>query len=127
MKIGNDFKVPKKYTEFKTIDIGGYKVISSQDQGILVQGIQLLNLFQMPISEVGIIPLDEEMMGKIEKFPFEIEKHHLVYDVTFNGYAWYFNSKQEAYEMLDLILRVKENALHQKFIDDHSHKEGEET
>lgn len=117
MKVGNNFKVPEELEKSnQIIDIGGYKVISNTDLGVLIQGISLTNLFELPVGIVGIIPLDEVGQRLITDFPFDIEKHHLIYAVSYCGIAWYFNNKRDALTLLNLILEVKEYALHQEFL-----------
>ena len=117
MKIGHDFKVRKEDEKYVILDVGGYKILSDDETGVSVQGFSKVNLFNLPISPIAITPLDKEMMESIEEFPFEIEEHHLTYQVAFNNLAWHFNNRDNAYIMFDLILQVKETALHQKFLD----------
>ena len=118
MKIGKDFKLSKEYQkDADIIDIGGYKAIIHSDFGVHIQGVSLTSLFEEPIGIVGIMPLDEEAQKEIIDYQFCIEKHHLVYQVTYCGKAWYFNKREDAFAMIDLILRVKETALHNKFIE----------
>jgi len=124
LKIGHDFQIPEELLKLeicegsKVFDIGGYKVIPSCDKGVLIQGFRTVNLFDLPIGSISIIPLDEDGMSKIENFPFEIEKHHLVYSVGYSDFAWYFNKREEAYGLMDIILQVKENALHNKWLEE---------
>lgn len=126
-KIGYDFECDYKESEnVKITDIGGYKIISDLEVGVIIKGTKYVNLFELPLSEVSILPLDEEMQLQILDFPFEVEKHHLIYQVSFNNKAWYFNSKNTAYTLLDIILQAKEHALHQKFIDNHASQEEKE-
>ena len=119
MKVGNDFKIDEKYKDAQIIDIGGYKIIISVNEGVWIQGIQLMSLFELPIGIAGILPLNETAMRVIKDFPFDIEKNHLVYQVSYCEKAWYFNKKQDAFLLLDLILQIKEHALHQEFINKH--------
>jgi len=120
MKIGHDFELSKEFQDAETFDIGGYKIISHIDFGVMIQGLKLINLFDLAIYPVGILAMDADMQRQIEEHPFDIEEHHLVYRVSYDNYAWYFNSKQDAFVLLDLILQVKERALHDKFIRDSS-------
>ena len=117
MKIGNNFEVQEKYKKDEVVDIGGYKVIISTEEGVLIQGISLVNLFELPITDISITPLDEEIQGAIKDFPFDKEKHHLVYAIGFNGKVWYFNKREEAFALMNVILQTKEHGLHQKFIE----------
>jgi hypothetical protein len=121
MKVGHDFKTDyTTETALNIIDIGGYKVIQDIDKGVLVQGLKLINLFDFNIDYISIVPLDEDTMKSAgASFPFDIETHHLVYQISNNGYAWYFNNKQDAYSMMKVFLQVKELALHQKWIEQH--------
>jgi len=112
--IGHNFEVPKKYKDCEIFNFGGYQGIISETDGVLVQGIKLINLFKEPISVCGIIPLDSEMTEKLTEFPFEPEKHKLMYQVSYGDYAWYFVDKVIAYGFMDFIVRVKELALYNK-------------
>jgi len=120
IKIGNDFKIPAEYenTEFvNIIDIGGYKIIIDDERGVLIQGISLINLFELPIGYISIIPLDFEMQDKIFDFNFIKEEHRLIFCVSFCGLGWYFKDKSDAFALMDIIVSSKENALHSKFLD----------
>ena len=98
------------------VDIGGYKIIIKKTGEAVVQGIGLFSISDALIGIISIIPLDTDAQQQIEDFPFDIEEYHLVYQISFNGMAWYFNKKTEAYELMDIILQIKEIALHNKFI-----------
>ena len=117
MKIGHDFDIPEKYKNTEILDIGGYKVISDFEAGVLIKGNRVINLFKEPISACGIIPMDAEMQESLIDFPFEIETHQLVYQVSFNENAWYFTDKNIAFELINLITNIKEFALHTKFLE----------
>jgi hypothetical protein len=118
MKIGNDFKVPKELDDamFQE-DIGGYKVIVDGIKGVFIQGNMTINLHELEVGTVGILPLNAGAQALIEDFPFEIEKHQLVYQVSFNKYAWYFLDRANALELLQIILEVKASALNYEFLD----------
>jgi len=68
------------------------------------------------IGQIGIIPLDEDGQLLIDDFPFDIEKNRLIYQISYNGLAWYFKDKNDAITLLSTLLKFKENALHNKFI-----------
>lgn len=117
MKIGNNFEVTIPEFDIKEmVDIGGYKIIIKKTGEAVVQGISLFSISDAMIGIIAILPLDTDAQQQIEDFPFDIEEHHLVYQVSFNRMAWYFNKKIEAYELMDTILQIKEIALHNKFI-----------
>jgi hypothetical protein len=117
MKIGNDFKteIPDFDIE-KCMSIGGYKAIIKTNGEVLIQGIGLFSVNKALIGNISIMPLDEEAQLELSDFPFEIEKHRLIFQVSFNGFAWYFKNKKDAFILMDLMLQVKEVALHNKFI-----------
>jgi len=115
MKIGNDFKTEMHDFDIdKIMDIGGYKAIIKKDGEVVIQGIGLFSVNKARIGNISIIPLDEESQLELHDFPFEIEKHQLIFQVSFNGFAWYFKNKKDAFILMDLILQVKEIALQQK-------------
>lgn len=117
MKIGKKFTVPEKYNnEIVIEDIGGYQIIVTEEEGVLIQGITLTNLYNLEIGIVGIIILDEEAQETIKNFPFDIEKHRLIFQVTYCSLAWYFLQKEDALKLMQIILNVKEQALHLKWL-----------
>ena len=115
MKIGNKFTVPEKYNDAIIEDVGGYQIIVTEE-GVLIQGIQLVNLYDLEIGIVGIIPLDKEAQETIENFPFDIENNCLIFQVTYCGLAWYFLQKEYALKLIQIILNVKEQALQVKLL-----------
>lgn len=119
MKIGHTFDIPDEYknTDVEINNLGGYQVISDFEKGILIKGNRVINLFGEKISACGILPLDVEMQESLLDFPFEIEKHRLVYQVSFNNNAWYFTDKNIAFDLITLITSVKEFALHTKYLE----------
>ena len=120
MQLSDKFTVPVIYKDMEQQPTGSYTIVNAPEEGIVICGTTITKIFQLPIGIVGIVPLDEEMQLAIEDYPFDIEKHQLVYQVSFNNKAWYFIDIQEAYALLDTLLRIKVAALHQKFIEDHS-------
>jgi hypothetical protein len=114
MKVGHNFKVPEKYSDLEQIDIGGYKFIISPEEGILIQGNMLVNLFHEKIGIVGIVPYTKEQTDKFKDFPFEYDQD-IIFGITYNDYCWYFTDLKEAYRMLDTIFDVKLSGLSQTF------------
>ena len=117
MKIGNDFKIPKELNDaIVQEDIGGYKVIIDAYKGVYIQGNTTINLYELEVGTVGIIPINAAAQTLIEDFPFEVEKHQLVYQVSFNKFAWYFLDREDALKLLQIILEVKATALNHEFL-----------
>ena len=113
MQIGNDFKVSyESDTIISVLDVGGYKVITDTDKGVLIQGIKLINTFELNIDYTSIIPLTNDSLLQMEHFPFDfVNDTTIVYQVSNSGLAWYFLDKSDAHLMLDVFLQVKVYAL----------------
>ena len=113
MQIGNDFQVSyESDTIISVLDVGGYKVITDTDKGVLIQGIKLINTFELNIDYTSIIPLTNDSLLQMEHFPFDfVSDTTIVYQVSNSGLAWYFLDKVDAHMMLDVFLQVKVWAL----------------
>lgn len=113
MQIGNDFKVSyESDTIISVLDVGGYKVITDTNRGVLIQGLQLINTFELNIDYTSIVPLTNDGLLQMEHFPFDfVDDTTIVYQVSNNGLAWYFLDKADAHMMLDVFLQVKIHAL----------------
>lgn len=113
MQIGNDFKVSyESDTIISVLNVGGYKVITDTDKGVLIQGIKLINTFELNIDYTSIIPLTNDSLLQMEDFPFDfVSDTTIVYQVSNSGLAWYFLDKVDAHMMLDVFLQVKVHAL----------------
>ena len=117
MKVGNDFKVTIPEFDIKeVVNLGGYKLIITKGGEFLIQGIGLFSVNKAKIDSISILPLDEEAQTQIDDFPFEIESHHLIFQVGYTGLAWYFKNRKDAFTLMNIVLKFKENALHNKFI-----------
>lgn len=113
MQIGNDFQVSyESDTIISVLNVGGYKVITDADKGVLIQGIKLINTFELNIDYTSIIPLTNDNLLQMEDFPFDfVSDTTIVYQVSNSGLAWYFLDKVDAHMMLDVFLQVKVHAL----------------
>jgi len=110
-KIGTSFQLPEKYKDYETLDIGGYKFISVPDEGILVQGLSTVNIFDCQVGVVGLLPLTPAIQKETLGDNFEVEEDRLVHEVSYSGYGWFFLDKKDAYAFVGMLYDIKEGAL----------------
>jgi hypothetical protein len=124
VSVGFSFPVHPKHLTKPCHNLGGYTVVEDHEVGILIIGYREFNLFEHGVGEVKIIPIDTNhiptvALDSIEEsdrgtsifWTFDYEPDQIVYFVTFADGTWVFNSAQDAFSMMALIVDVKRHGL----------------